>query len=714
MRRFLLAVGFLLLVAASESRAGYYIVRIVLEGGGGAGGGVEGGPMVGSLPGVGPGVAGSGGRGGVQGGGPVPGGFPGPGGMGFQPPMGEGPGSNVVPVAGDPTRSVVVVVPFTEPYSKQPFYLKDNPKQTWDYVLKHRFGRTNLFDDGKTFQLIPDFQDVPDSKQGLGPKGSRTFQSILQNRYNDWIRTRSDPEALYRMAVEALEHGYVVKAMDWADELLALCDQKKAPLSDQLTRFADAYRVVQGPMKARPVPSPEAEQWKVILSAQYNDANVRFQGHYALIYWDAFEAEQTAWLTRLEDNFRAFYLAHAFRGVPLKVPSHPLVAVLLKGADDFNPMRTDLAGPVPMSDGFVAPAYNLLVLSSERTDGVGRSFRMSNRNIFRGGLSRQTLLEGSGPKLVEVSNMNPMGPNLGPAGPRGGGQQPGVQPDPMAVVPQGMTKDEVAQAMTVAMVEKYDEDGTAVAAISCEGSRQLLYSSELFPLHVDLPVWLRIGAGSYYHRPRDPVYTPKEKDKAEMAIGLTTGYGRPNFALQYHLAQLDARRELNPDPAALLRNVVTDTYYVAAAAGRDADNPTNTRKEAPADEIKRLNGLAVKAHVTSWALYYYVAKNRPAELQAFLAELRRMPRDLALDGDTKLLLFARAFGLTNMSGTPDQAAMTAFAGEWLGMIKRMAPAYVTVEVTTPAPVVGAAVGPGVGPMGGPSGGRPAGPTGTKD
>ncbi|HJZ55989.1 MAG TPA: hypothetical protein VKE74_13560 [Gemmataceae bacterium] len=731
MTRFLFAVGSLLTFAVSQSPAGYYVVRVVLEGGGNdpaaaaPGTGAMPYPMAGSpmFSGRPPGPIG--GPGPMSGYPPTgaPLGRPGPGVV--QPPIGEGPG--VIPGAQpaattiDPTRSVVVVVPFTKPYSRQSFYLPKKGAYAgppyWDYVLNHPRGRTNLFHDGATFQVYANFQNTPEVKTLDGPPGTRTYTIAIERKYEAWTKTAQDPQALCDLIVEALENGMVPQAVDWSDKLLVLVDQKKPQTTQQVTRFVQAYREVQGPMKSRPVASKEGENWKQMFDAvnDYAGANTRTQGHYTLVYWDADEEEIALRFTRLEDNFRAFFLWHALQGIVLKVPTRPLVAVVLREARVFHPIREDFGRPfLVCDDSFVVAQSNVLVMSPERTDSVGQSFRRSNHlNVFQGGLSRKALLNGDGPKLIDATPMNPIGPGGQPPIGEGGAQPPPVGPGgmpPMNPMNQtGKTKDDVARAMTLAMVERYDSDATELGAVSCDGCRQLMSATGMFPDHVDLPLWLSSGAGSFFHRPRDPVYTSGNDNKATMGLALTTGYGRPNYAMQFHFRQMDQKKELNQNPAVLLRNVVTDAYFFAAPTGKDLDNPAALPKEDRAEEQKRLEALAIKARATAWALYYYLAKNRPTELMAFFDELGRMPRDLSLDPNTKMLAFARVFRLITPAGELDEAAMATFAKGWLDSVRFVPESWVNIEVTTPAAAIGGAPGAPVGPGALPGPGRPRGP-----
>jgi hypothetical protein len=265
-----------------------------------------------------------------------------------------------------------------------------------------------------------------------------------------------------------------------------------------------------------------------------------------------------------------------------------------------------------------------------------------------------------------------------------------------------------------------------------------------------------------------------------MHVATATGYGLPNYALQRYFRDLVEKEELNPDRAALLRNVITDAYFRGLRNPADPTDPDPAKKDEkgvalnagggqnpgggglgpayggaggpgpmyggagmsgggrpgglpgasgslqvgspeggpgqatatpPEDDPvtllrKKRARLYVKAQATSWALYHYLASDRPAELRRFLDELAALPRDLPLDDATVLAAFNRAF---NLDGS--KAAHARFADGWLNYMRSLPPAGVDVPLVDPKPTTGnQGPGAGMGPMiGGPGGGgRPGG------
>src|SRR5690606_27887519 len=76
-----------------------------------------------------------------------------------------------------------------------------------------------------------------------------------------------------------------------------------------------------------------------------------------------------------------------------------------------------------------------------------------------------------------------------------------------------------------------------------------------------------------------------------------------------------------------------------------------------------------KAHGLAWSLGFYLYEQQFQGLQKFNEELNRLPRDLELSSEAKLETFARAFGLTNAEGKPDDGQLNNFAQTWLKYVQ---------------------------------------------
>ncbi|MDY3562191.1 hypothetical protein R5W23_003639 [Gemmata sp. JC673] len=714
MRRFLLSLAVLATVGATPTFAGYIIIRVLLEGGGATPGGesAPGGPG-----GVGPGSVappGSFGGPGPRGGSP---GMSPPGAMGSFGPGAPGSVGTPSAAAADPTRSIVVVVPLESDLKRgrllqnSPIHPQLNPE--FRKIELQHYGQklaAYLFVDSSTVQLYEELLTRP------GPKQTRHTEVL--DRYAAWRQNRTDGRVLYDAIVMALQAGMVAEAVTYADELVAAAQNAKVTIPERDVKpFVAAWSAVRKAVADSPGAPSDAALWQERLD--FRNGNVTTLGHYSVIAADNNSADVVRRATQLNDNFKAFFLWHATRGEALPVPTKPLVAVLAPGPEGVRSLNRALDG-LPISDAFYAPDHGLLVLSPERMDDVGQTFLRQNQQLFGRGFSRQQLLSGKHPK-IDFTGQN------------------------------GTKPDDVAHASTLAAVERLAIDDAEIAAVSREGSRQLLYATGVLPQHVTLPVWLTNGAVNFFTRPRGPAYvTVGDDDAPYMHVALATGYGGPNYVLQRHFRDLVSKKELPQDADRLLENVLGDVYFNGIKNGDDPDpappkkvvkkanpNPAQpmlpgqpgqlgrpgmegdggrgpglpgtpgtsgavlSAEEDPALLLRRKQQrLALKANATSWALYYYLAKARPADLKRYVAELNKLPRDLPIDGRTALGVFVRVFGLATTEGAAaDPVAVKKFADDWLTYINSVGLVGVDVPLAIPAPKA---------PVNNPMGGMPPG------
>jgi hypothetical protein len=737
MKRFLLALTVFLTATVTPAFSGYIIIRVLLEGGSGGttgGGGDKGLPPLG-IPDAGMGAP----KGGPP---PMPGGGPGPGGM---PPGPGGPATASAEI--DHSRSVVVVVPLEADFLKQTLDLKSAGDQNpiFNKFNVYHYGkryRISLFADTTSIQLYSELLDKPKAKE------SRNTE--MRAKYNQWLRTKTDPQLLYDALVLALESGYIREqgtprdlngrrdALAFAKELLAFAADKKG-LPPRVERFVTAWEKMEKAVLAPAAPSGDGEQWKFTLNA----TEVRTEGHYAVVYWDKEtpESEVARRSVQLNDNFAAYFLHHATRGVALPVPNKPLVAVIAKQGQAVHGLRYALDGLPIQADAFFAPDHDVLVLSPERMDNVGQTFIGQAHKVFVKGLDRAPLLDGQVPTLDWT------------------GQK-------------GARHYDVARASTMALVEKLVIDEAEIAAVSREGSRQLMFATGNLPKHVTLPNWLTNGAANVFSRPRGPAYvTVGEKETPFMHVAFSTGYGVPNYVLHRYFRDLDVKKELNADRARLLQNVLADAYFNGIKAGDDPDpappskpkpgggppkvgpgggsplipgggpgpigsppgtgggpppmpgggpgpppmpgggpgpgigqSPSEDGDDPVVVQRKKRERLTIKAQATSWALYYFLANEKPALLEKYIRELNKLPRDLPIDGRTAQGVFVRVFDLAaTPGGAADPERMKKFAKDWFDYMNTVPPAGFDVPLIVPEPTTtpnpnGPGGGPGPPPM----------------
>lgn len=660
MRRLLLAVAVFLAATATPAFAGYIVIRVLLEGAAG-GDSVPGGEgEVGQSPTY---------------------GFRG---QSNSPPTGTPPATGGA--AADPSSSIVVVIPLVTGFKEQRldpdalrYYPQNNPKyRNFKFDFYDEKYKVNLFVDGSTVQLYDQLLGVPAAKESR--------ETEMRNRYGVWEKGKTDVPALYDAILLGLHSGFVKDALAYTDELMKVAAEKKLPLPDRdVQPFVAAWGAMRPAVVGRAGPSPDAEDWRVRLDHK----GVHTSLHYAIIYVDNRDEEVNRRARQLDDNFAAFFLWHATRGEVLPVPAKALNVVLAPEGKAMRRLRQGLDG-LAMNDGFYAPDHDLLVLSPERLDDVGQTFLRQNQQVFVNGLERKELLAG---KIYKADATGKDGPK----------------------------PDDVVRASTLAAVEKIATDEADIAAVSREGTRQLLYATGTLPKHVTLPTWLSNGAVNFFTRPRGPAYvTIGEDDKPYMCVALSTGYGVPNYVLQRYLRDLAAKKELPADPARLLENVLNDAYFDGIATGVDPDpaapprkpkkpvapgstppggtppprgpgaigeggKPLPTDQEDPVVALRnKQQRLAVKANASSWALYYFLVKRKPAQLREYVAELNKLPRDLPIDGRTAHDVFVRVFNLSAApGGPPDPEAMKRFATEWLDYVNTLPPAGHDIPLVAP-------------------------------
>ncbi len=584
MRRFLLAVAVFLTATTTPTFAGYIIIRVLLEGSGvGPGGdGIPGGPgglgspympggpsagppggyMGGSKGGPPGGMPGSGGsKGGPPGGymggskGGPPGGMPGmpsmPGPLGSsglgKPGASFGGTSHAGVVEQDPTRSIVVVIPLESDLLKSRLHRDKNPglnnpefrKFSLQYYGQELTAR--LFIDSTSIQFYDELLRTP------GPKKTRGTE--MREKYEAWQRGKTDARLLYEAMELALHSGFVKEALTYANELVTAAEDPKLALPERDVKpFVATWGKVGKAIAERPTQLSDAEDWKSRLNYQ----NVRIADRYAIVYADTPAPEVQRRATQLNDNLAAFYLWHATQGVALPVPQKPLVVVLAPQTPALRKLHFALDG-LPMADAFYAPDHDVLVLSPERTDEVGQTFLRQTQQMFSHGLNRDQILANQLPPKLD---------HTGEKGPR---------------------PDDIARASTIAAVEKLAIDEADIAAVSREGTRQLMHAAGVLPKHVTLPSWLTGGAVNFFTRPRGPAYvTVGDSEKMNMHVALTTGYGVPNYVLQRYLRDLATKKELPADSARLLENVLGDVYFTGIKDGLDPDPAPPKKPKKPA------------------------------------------------------------------------------------------------------------------------------------
>lgn len=730
----------------SKPTSGYLVIRVILDGTDGTAaaapvggdGGVPGGNPRG--PG-GPGGNPRGGPGGPGGGNPR-GGPGGPGGGGGLSPDGGGGlsqlgggapggfGAQTGP-AIDPSKSVVVVVPFTHLTHEFMYPPGTRGNKKMDSITTP-FGKTFLFADNTSIQFYPN--------------QSFTYESQVRQRHTDWSKNRILSDG-YRLCKDALTHGMMKEAFQYSRELVNQVEIKKdvKPPAD-VAEFVSAFKTFDSAIDTPPSKPSDANEWKKTIRGEALTEST----HYSIIHpQDVPPEEISRRLQTLETNFKAFYLWHAMARTPLALPQSRLTVILPKTVTDVDRLRSGLDGSAIVSDASFARLHNIVVMSPERMDENSRAFQNLVAPLWREGYSREDLLKGIAPKISTTR-----------------------------------THNDHARAMTLALVDKALEIESDFAALSREGTRQLYIASGQLPQNVLLPEWVESGSASLFQKPKGPLFL-KEGQRDIMTVSLSAGYGSPNFHYRRLFQSMERSGRLNPNRSDLLINTISDAYFHSAHTGIDIDpapvprtpgagtpagpgGPGGPRGAQPPpggpggprggpgaprggpggprggpggpggpppdggdiseggmagsaggqddnfdpEENKRKSkhDLELKARTTAWALTYYLSREKMPGLQEFYRQLSRMPRDLHLDEKTVKLTFCRAFNLLKDNNEIDQQELDRFSQSWIDYMKNAPFFHWDINLAS-APAGGGFGGPGAGPGGPPRGGPGAGAPG---
>ena len=290
-----------------------------------------------------------------------------------------------------------------------------------------------------------------------------------------------------------------------------------------------------------------------------------------------------------------------------------MIAVLVPSTDEFEQQQKIFESTPLVDDGFYARRENLVVLSQLRIDTPYLALVKHNEDLWtQPGLDRDQMLKGKIPSKQKLSKFE-------------------------------SPEDKLAEAQTMALLEKVMEQDAELAAISHDGTRQLIAASRLTTPGVIVPEWIQFGMGSFFETPKGAPWT---------SVGNAHWDYLPLFL------DLDKNKDKKPleKPADLVKGIVTDRFF------RLAMDP---KKNKPEDEPE------LKARALSWALTYYIAHDKLDGLLRYYQELRRLPRDIEFDDEVLLGCFGRAFDLMDATGKKiDEGKLAGFAETWYRMMVR--------------------------------------------
>jgi hypothetical protein len=197
------------------------------------------------------------------------------------------------------------------------------------------------------------------------------------------------------------------------------------------------------------------------------------------------------------------------------------------------------------------------------------------------------------------------------------------------------------------------QDESELTAATHEGTLQLGSVTGLLPRTVAVPEWAEFGFASFFETSKG-AWWPST--------------GAPNH--QY-LTKFQKRGEKwqekklpdgPPDKALTLKKIITDQYFREARFSNQS-----------ADWIK--------ARTLAWALTYYLMETKFEGLMNYYQELSNLPRDMEFDQEILLGCFVRAFKLDSPDnpGVAKPEALQKLAQDWLAYMPNVQDQYAVTQ-----------------------------------
>lgn len=463
---------------------------------------------------------------------------------------------------------------------------------------------------------------------GMGPDRRPTKMETIGHKYGTTYLSRADqnltikavnlPTVARRFKAKKEEldkdktHEKMLELAEWALEHRLLNETVKT-MEDLKAANAEhpavkAFFKIDADIKKKITKDDgKAAEWRDKLG----NYKVKPSEHYSLLYNNAVDAGSPDIDTRLkylEENYKAFFYWFALKGKVLPVPERRLVAVLVNRPDEFK-IQQEVFDPMPLvTDGFYARRDNLVVFSNERLDEAYDALHKATKDLWSQGWKKDLLVEGKGKPGADLATL--------------------------------------AHAQTMALMLKSMEDEAVLAAVSNEGTRQLVAATHLLPRNVAVPQWIQFGIGSFFETTKGAFWP---------------GTGAPSwtYATRYKAWE---QLQINLDKSdEALKSVVTDGYFHKATETEGAST--------------------MKARTMSWALSYYLMKKRLDGLLKYFDELGKLPRDMQFDEETLMGCFARAFELSvpDRPNEPDIQKFLFLAQDWYTFVSGEPLEYVDAQ-----------------------------------
>jgi len=454
-------------------------------------------------------------------------------------------------------------------------------------MFEHKWGKTGLYN-----------ADDIQYRQFLLPPRDLAYKSRREVLLKD-----KTPEKILELARWVLANGKIDEFPNIMDDLAKLEPDDSVVV---------AYKKVKADMDRKITKDDTAAYfWKS--TPAFTSYNIKVDAdkypHYVLLYPSNVKSdapEIKSRLERLEENYRAFFYWFALQGKALPVPDQRLVAILVDKVEEYQDYHKGFDNVITADDGFFARRENLVFFSATPQDEGYDALDKSMKDVWGSRWKRSELLKG------DTRNV--------PA-----------EADAITIV-----KNQVKTLLLQAL-----ESESELAAVSHDGTLQLASVTGSIPRAVSAPEWVQFGVGSFFETPKHAWWQ---------------GTGAPSQLYLKKFKDWQKKKTLDTPAETALKKVVTDEYF---------------------REARKINQDAAwtKARTMTWALTYYLAEDptRLDQLMTYFKELGNLPRDMEFDDEILMGCFVRAFKLgdQNNPNQPRPDALKRLAADWYGYMENV-------------------------------------------
>ncbi len=500
------------------------------------------------------------------------------------------------------------------------------PRNSNNVLIKHKWGQTVLnpdvvLPDRATMQVIK----VPGLEARYGSKRTEYFDGSSKQymKLAEWMLENWNMPAEGGFSIQSKLEAYL-------NELNSL----SASLSAGEKARLDAMIKVAAEIK-KPVAEAKEEHALVknLLTKFGKDFKVLQKGHFAIYHAPRDDKQAESKLAKLESAYAGIMYWFAFHGRPLPVPQKQMVAVLVEKADQFAAVHKMFDDAPMFADGFYSALDNITVLAPSRVDaGYDKFFSLAK--------NAEAAL-----KTYNLDNKKLFGDRI---------DKPIIN---QSSNDQQRVSDVLTGQIFAIATNAAIEEGES-STVTYEAFRQIVASTGYMPRTVILPRSVRHGLASFFS-------TPKSSGDHNLPA-LWSGIGGEHWLhLPLFRKLADARK--SGETAEVTVDEKLPTRHKVKVGKLDVIAVITDRVFEKADKASKNDHtfLLQKAEAESWALTYYLTKNRIVELKKFYDELAQMPRDLQLSPEVLEQAFGRAFELLDASGDKlDKNKVEKFEADW--------------------------------------------------